>query len=339
MYVYLHSDKTPPPFTRISLLTNPREPGSDVNSTTCCANTRYCVINETTLGVHCCDLGLDCGSSCGQESYFSPFPTKTTDTAASTVTTDRAGTCVARKCVSTMYMCPGSLGGGCCAFGQECASGGVCLQSETATTMAVCASGLRNCGRLLDAQGTRCCPSDAACMTTSLSVYYCPTSAACTSTLSSTHYCLGSTSALGATPTTTSTTAEASNENASGSIALKVGLGVGIPAGISSIAVIVFAWRIRRAKKQRTRDSKPAQQQEYRKPELAADSIPIPVELENPTPELSAQILEAELPQEGIVAEVPGGASQMPARLNFLTRNYQRAGQRRGRRATKPLRT
>lgn len=107
-------------------------------------------------------------------------------------------------------------------------------------------------------------------------------------------------------------TAEAQSGN--DSVALKVGLGVGIPGGISSIAVIVFAWRIRRAKKQRTRDSKPGQQQEYRKPELAADSIPIPAELDTLIPELPAQILEAELPEEGIVAELPGDiSSERPA--------------------------
>lgn len=45
--------------------TNPsqpaRQPGSDVNSTLCCPNTDYCIINETSLGVQCCELGLTCG--------------------------------------------------------------------------------------------------------------------------------------------------------------------------------------------------------------------------------------------------------------------------------------
>lgn len=118
---------------------------------------------------------------------------------------------------------------------------------------------------------------------------------------------MSSTSAVTGIPTTTSVIAEASSGN--DSIALKVGLGVGIPGGIIIIAVIVFAWRIRRAKKRETQDSEPDQKQDYRKPELAADSIALPVELDTPAPELSAQILEAELPEEGIVAELPGEAS------------------------------
>lgn len=318
MYVFLHSGRDSPISHRTTYLgTDPQEPGSDLNSTLCCANTEYCFVNETALEVQCCELGSNCGSSCGPESYYSLVTTTITDTAASTVTTDRVAACIARACVSTRYLCPQSMGGNCCAFGQECASSGVCVESETAATMPECSSGLFNCGT--DTSETRCCP----------------TGAACTSASSSGYYCLSSISGLAATPTTTSATAEASNGN--DSIALKVGLGVGIPAGISSIAVIVFAWRIRRAKRQRTRDSKPGQQQEYRKPELADDSIPIPVELDTPTPELSAQILETELPEEGIVAEIPGGASsRRPARLNVMTRNHQHAGQRRGRRATKP---
>lgn len=214
-----------------------------------------------------------------------------------TVTTGTAGVCVERPCARTNYLCPASMGGNCCAFGQECASRGQCLDYGTAATMSVCTSGLFNCG--VATQGTRCCP----------------TGAACTSAFSSGYYCLSSVpAALAATPTTTpATAADPSNGNAS--VALKVGLGVGIPGGIITVAVIVFAWRIHRAKKQRNQDSGTDQKQDYRKPELAADSKVVPVELDTCVPELPAQILEAELPEEGIVAELPGGApSQMPAR-------------------------
>lgn len=283
------------PLTRTEPLTNPREPGSDVNSTLCCANTEYCIVNETTLEAQCCILGSTCGSSCSEDSFYSVVTT--TGTAAGTMTTGTAGACVQRMCQSTNYLCPESVGGNCCAFGQDCVSGGQCYQSETAVTMSVCTSGLFNCG--LDSQATRCCP----------------TGAACTSASSEGYYCLSSTSAVAAIPTTTSTTAEPSNGNDTSDIALKVGLGVGIPGGIISIAAIVFAWRIRRAKKQQSQESDTDQKQDYRKPELAADSIVIPVELEgNCAPELPAQILEAELSEEGIVGELPGVTpSQIPA--------------------------
>lgn len=99
-------------------------------------------------------------------------------------------------------------------------------------------------------------------------------------------------------------------------VALKVGLGVGVPGGLLDIAVIVFAWRIRRARKQRNQPSETDEKQGYNKPELAADSIAVPVELDAGTPELPAQVLEAELPEEGVVAELPGEApSPMPGQL------------------------
>lgn len=251
------------------------------------------MINESTLEAQCCQLGSTCGSSCEQDSYYSVVTTTSTD--SGTVTTGTIGACVYRSCAGTRYLCPASMGGACCAFGQDCASSGRCLESDAAATMSVCTSGLFNCG--VATEGNRCCP----------------TGAACTSASSSGYYCLSSVpAALAATPTTTPATAGPSNGDES--VALKVGLGVGIPGGVITVAVIVFAWRIRRAKRQRKEDSKTDQKEDYSKPELAADSKVVPVELDTCTPELPAQILEAELPEDGIVAELPGGApSQMPA--------------------------
>ena len=283
------------PSTRTGLLTNPRESGSDLNSTLCCANTEFCIVNESTLEVQCCDLGSTCGFTCVEDSYYSAVTITFTD--SGTVTTVTGGGCVARPCSSTHYLCPESLGGNCCAYGQDCASGGQCLESETAVTMSVCTSGLFNCG--IDTQGARCCP----------------TGAACTSASPSGYYCLSSISAPAAIPIATSATATtaatADPSNGNDSVALRVGLGVGIPGGIISIAVIVFAWRIRRAKKQRKQDSETNEKQGYMKPELAADSIAVPAELDTCVPELSAQILEAELPEEGTVAELGTGRNSV----------------------------
>lgn len=281
------------PSTRTGLLPNAQEPGSDVNSTVCCSNSDYCMIDESTLRAQCCALGSTCGSTCGENEYYSVITT--TGMTSGTVTTGTTVACVGRPCTSTNYLCPASMGGKCCAFGQDCASSGLCLDYGIAATMSACTSGLFNCG--MATEGTMCCP----------------TGAACTSASSSGYYCLSSVpAALAATPTTTSATADPSGGN--DNVALKVGLGVGIPGGIITIAVIVFAWRIRRAKKQRNHDSETDQKPEYRKPELAADSKVVPVELDTCVPELSAQILEAELPEEGIMAELPAGApSQMPA--------------------------
>lgn len=278
------------------MLTSLRGPGSDVNSTVCCPNSAYCVVNETTFEAQCCDLGSNCGLTCPQDSYYSVLTNTITDTAASTATTETAAACVGRQCTSTWYICPRSVGGGCCPFGSDCVSGGSCLFSETAPTMSVCTSGLFSCGQ--STQESRCCPSGAVCTSASTSGYFCASSA----------------TAPPALPTTvsiimlpTETAVEASN--GSDDVALKVGLGVGIPVGVTVIAVLVFGWRIRRARKQRAVSAGDHQKADYEKPELAADPVVVPAELETGAPELPAQILEAELSEEGLMAELPGEAA------------------------------
>lgn len=258
----------------------------------CCPNTAYCVVNDTTFETQCCDLGSNCGLTCPQDSYYSLLTTTITDTAASTVTTETAAACVGRQCTSTWYVCPRSVGGGCCPFGSDCVSGGSCLFSETAPTMAVCTNGLFSCGQ--STQESRCCPSGAVCTSASPSGYYCASSATAPSALPTT---------VSIIMLPTATAAEASNR--SNDVALKVGLGVGIPVGVIAIAVLVVAWRIRRARKQRAVSSEDPQKADFEKPELAAVPVIIPAELDTGTPELPAQILEAELSEEGIMAELP----------------------------------
>lgn len=109
--------------------TKPQAPGSDLNSTLCCPNTDYCVINDTSLSVQCCALGSTCGFRCGTESYYAVVTITETNSAGSgSATTTTAGACVGRPCpTSTNYLCPESMGGKCCAYGQNCASSGQCL--------------------------------------------------------------------------------------------------------------------------------------------------------------------------------------------------------------------
>lgn len=301
MYVYSSAACETLASIRAGKLTSVREPGSDVNSTVCCPNSAYCVVNETTFETQCCDLGSSCGLTCPQDSYYSLLTSTITDTAARTVTTETAAACVGRLCTSTWYVCPRSVGGGCCPFGSDCVSGGSCLFSETAPTMAVCTSGLFSCGQ--STQESRCCPSGAVCTSASPSGYYCASSATAPSALPTT---------VSVNMLPTATAAEASS--GSDDVALKVGLGVGIPVGVIGVAVLVFAWRIRRARKQRAVSPETHQKADYEKPELAAVPVVVPAELDTGTPELPAQILEAELSEEGIMAELPGEAtSQMSA--------------------------
>ncbi|KUI73530.1 hypothetical protein VM1G_11885 [Cytospora mali] len=87
---------------------------------------------------------------------------------------------------------------------------------------------------------------------------------------------------------------------------LYFGLGVGIPVAVLAVGACLFAWHIRRTKERTRRISHGESETEYRKPELHADSVSIPVELDTCKLEMSAEILGAELPGEGIMAELPG---------------------------------
>lgn len=94
------------------------------------------MINETSLDVQCCQLGSTCGGSCGTDSYFTVQ--ETTQTTSGTTATETNSVCVGFPCASTRYLCPQSMGGNCCAYGQNCASSGVCLDygSTTSTSTA-----------------------------------------------------------------------------------------------------------------------------------------------------------------------------------------------------------
>lgn len=83
-------------------------------------------------------------------------------------------------------------------------------------------------------------------------------------------------------------------------------VGLGIPVVVLSFAVPIVAWRVRRARKQRAISSGAHHRAEDGKPEIAADLVEIPAELDTDPPWLPAQILEAELSEEGIMAGASG---------------------------------
>ncbi|ROV96827.1 hypothetical protein VMCG_07923 [Cytospora schulzeri] len=109
-----------------------QHPCSDINSTSCCPNTDYCIVNETTYEPFCCPLGSTCGQSCHTDAYYSKITTTTTKSSKPTVETVFA--CVGRKCINTNYLCAESFGGGCCPYDADCASGGNCLVPSTSSS-------------------------------------------------------------------------------------------------------------------------------------------------------------------------------------------------------------
>lgn len=108
-----------------------------MNSTACCPNTDYCIINSTSWEVKCCALGSTCGGVCDTQHY--PTNITTTTTISSSVTVETVLACVGRTCSSTNYVCPSSMGGGCCPYGSNCgydsvSSRGICLATASSSS-------------------------------------------------------------------------------------------------------------------------------------------------------------------------------------------------------------
>lgn len=82
--------------------------------------------------MQCCQLGSTCGGSCDTDSYFTLQTT--TQTTSGTTATETNAVCIGFPCASTQYKCPQSMGGNCCAYGQNCASSGVCLDYGATTS-------------------------------------------------------------------------------------------------------------------------------------------------------------------------------------------------------------
>ena len=186
----------------------------DINSTLCCPNDRYCMIDPSTSEATCCSIGLTCNSPCNDTQYECNATTvkavtqKQTElisgTATLTLTSPNTQTgagitlktitatitttsvylaCCARHCPATShFLCASTFGGGCCQYGQTCASSSNCIwtsagptASDTATGTGLisalpssCTSGQISCASSL---GGGCCATGHACTVVSDQVY------------------------------------------------------------------------------------------------------------------------------------------------------------------------
>lgn len=91
-------------------------PGLDVNTNTCCANSKFCVVGTDNKAA-CCALGSDCGIPCAVSEYRCQV-TKTVNGTASA-----SATCCARACSASSFKCAATLGGGCCPYNYACGQG------------------------------------------------------------------------------------------------------------------------------------------------------------------------------------------------------------------------
>ncbi|KUI74071.1 hypothetical protein VM1G_09986 [Cytospora mali] len=153
-------------------------PCSDINSTLCCSNDRYCIVNETTYEPACCALGSTCGQQCGTDAYYANITTTTT--ISSTPKVETVYVCRDRSCTSTNYLCAESFGGNCCPYGADCASGRQCLVPSTSSSSSLSMSTISSeipAGCSLQGQtyctgAGRCCNSGYSCTEVSAS-YMC----------------------------------------------------------------------------------------------------------------------------------------------------------------------
>lgn len=256
-----------------------------MNSTTCCSNADYCIVDDDGAA-KCCALGSTCGNVCDENHYLTNI-TSTVTTAGQT-TMETISACAARACTSTYYHCPVSVGGGCCPYGSNCgndSAAALCLSTAASLTTSA-TSNVFQCGT----SGQVCTPGEAC--TSAGSGYYCAALALATAS--------GVASAL---PSSHSGSKSGSNDRA-----LKIGLGVGIPAGVILLSALTFlALRVRRQKLREAAQRSGEGAHEYRKAELPADQKRVAFELQSHPAELPAdeQMAAGELHGEGIPAELP----------------------------------
>ncbi|KAL1888690.1 hypothetical protein Sste5346_009396 [Sporothrix stenoceras] len=248
----------------------------DINSTLCCANDRYCLVDPTTLQAACCSIGLTCGSPCNETQYECnatttktvtqtktdlvisgtatlPLTTPATDvvtgvdTAITKITTVITTTsvysaCCARRCQGTsQFQCASSFGNGCCNFGQTCASNSQCFSTAPASTSK--SADASDTAGLVSALPNGCTTSQIACPS-SLGGGCCALGHTCT-VVSSTIFCASATGAS----TSGVTTADKSSSSLSAGAKAGIAIGAVVGAGALAGAAVWACMRSRNAKR------------------------------------------------------------------------------------------
>lgn len=296
--------------TRSLALTKLMNSGSDINSTLCCLSTEYCLV-DTDWEPSCCSLGSLCGSPCDADHGLANETVTTTSSGATSVTIETV--CLERQCSGSNYACQTSLGGGCCGYGNDCATNAagspICLAVTAASTAGTsgCATGQFQCG--VSSSAEYCCSSGELC--TSIQV---PSATTFGSSSSSGYACQSladviSGNTASSTAVQSASTGNSNSTTISRSTSLKIGLGVGIPVGLVCVGgLLVFGVWQRRTRRRGQDGSEPKHPGKYEKPELPDEPVQIPVELDahSMPPELVAgKGLRPELAGHEIMAELP----------------------------------
>ncbi len=207
-----------------------KKKGLDINSTLCCADDKYCLIDPSTQQPACCSIGSQCGSPCSESQY----QCNVTTTLAPTSTTTSAA-CCSRRCTATsMFACPNALGGGCCSYGQACGPKSICVSTAASPF-----------STLVSMLPPGCTTSQIACAA-SEGGGCCSVGNVCT-VITSTNYCALST----VTPTGNVTAVAQDDGGLSAGTRAGVGVGVAVGAGLVIGAVTWLCIRRRRDRSQR----------------------------------------------------------------------------------------
>lgn len=127
--------------------------------------------------------------------------TETVTSSKTTTTVTTSSVCSPRSCTSTQYLCASSFGGGCCAYGYDCASGGNCVGTSTTVSASTSTSvsalvspvpsgctaqGQTRCTAGAGISGSGCCDAGYACVTASASLMCSPTPSSSSATATAT---------------------------------------------------------------------------------------------------------------------------------------------------------
>ncbi len=137
------------------------------------------MVDPDTLQAACCSIGSVCGSPCNETQYecnatttkvLTRTPTDTVSGAATlpvvttTTTTSVYAACCARRCPGTgQFACASSFGGGCCSFGQNCASSSQCIWVDKPTSTRLGTNSAGTATGLVSALPSGCTTNQVAC--------------------------------------------------------------------------------------------------------------------------------------------------------------------------------
>ncbi|KAJ0343321.1 hypothetical protein COL922a_000050 [Colletotrichum nupharicola] len=196
----------------------------------CCSNENYCYVKPNG-DPWCCQIGSNCDSKCSASQYqctdvvaVTMTPTSTGDP---TVTSSTVSACCYRGCPSTSnFRCADQFGGGCCPYGNTCASSKQCIQTISATSSST-AGGLT--------------PADPGC--TATTQHACADGQGCCDDLMHCTSVSGTAACAPGNPTATDVTYDPDSNGGGGGLSAGAKAGIGVGVSVVGLALVgVLAW-------------------------------------------------------------------------------------------------